>query len=213
MSPWVKLGTLESNLSPSCLSWSSAGPAALVKSRSTDFNLQQLQEEKVDCGTECHSAPVGAGGGSAFRESFRLVQTLFCVSALSSDGFGGDFTPCGSRGSTWGCGISPALCSPGLVVVSPHFTPHAHQPLLLICEFWECLKSVYCFYCLSGKTAMELWLFYGRRKAMWNPRLFFFFNPNKECGKVTSNLIPSEKSLAGYSLGACFAWFQKSTNK
>jgi len=39
---------------------------------------------------------------------------------------------------------------------------------------------------------------------MWNPRLFFFFNPNKECGKVTSNLIPSEKSLAGYSLGACF---------
>lgn len=31
----------------------------------------------------------------------------------------------------------------------------------------------------------------------------FFFNPNKECRKVTSNLILSEESLAGYSLGTC----------
>lgn len=79
----------------------------------------------------------------------------------------------------------------GFVVVRPRFTPHAHHPLLLVHGFGECLNSVYCFYCLSGKMAMELRLFYGRRKATENPR--HLFNPNKECRKVTSNLIPSEK--------------------
>jgi len=42
-----------------------------------------------------------------------------------------------------------------------------------------------------------------QEKGLVEPQALFF-NPNKECGKVTSNLIPSEESLAGYSLGTCF---------
>lgn len=216
MSSWVKSGTSETNLSPSSPSWSSAGPA-VVRSGRRGLHLQQLAAESGGESGLWSRVPLSCCWSRGWVCIQRALQVgadpVVLSAALWSCGPEGRFAPRGSRGSRWGCGASPALCSPGLLVVSPHFTPHAHEPLLLICEFWECLKSVYCFYCLSGKTAMELWLFYGRRKAMWNPRLFFFFNPNKECGKVTSNLIPSEKSLAGYSLGACFTWFRKSTNK
>lgn len=155
------------------------------------------------------SEPIGS-------ETRELLQAL-PLRKLPSNfrGPGSSFTPCaGSRGCNWVDGISPALCIPqGLLLSDLIFPPNALHPLLLIHEVWECLNSVYCFYCLGGKMATELWLFYGRRKALWNPRHFFFFNPNKECRKVTSNLILSEESLAGYSLGTCFESKNQPENK
>lgn len=43
------------------------------------------------------------------------------------------------------------VCTPGFVVVRPHFTPHTLHPLFIIQQFRECLNSVYYFYCLVGK--------------------------------------------------------------
>lgn len=57
-----------------------------------------------------------------------------------------------------------------------------------------------------GKCPWSFDCFMAGERPCGTPGTFFFilFNPNKECRKVTSNLIPSEESLAGYSLETCF---------